>query len=189
MSILGTSSQAPNFPELRGFSGAHDSLDLASMDLSGSILPPPYPWVKAVPEASMPPLEDRAVDLFFERYVMYPCNNGSSPGFLEHLPGLFNHGGIEGRYALRWAVRAAAYAGLSNDQIGTTALATKALECYGRALAALAESLADPSRSPDDHVLMTVVVLDLFEVSLRFCSDYGKGCLAISPLRYKISTS
>jgi hypothetical protein len=80
-------------------------------------LPNPYPWAKNAPPVSKLSVEDQAVDQFFEKYVMYPCNNGSSPGFLEHLPSLFKAGKYrEGRVALRWAVRAASYASLSNDQ-------------------------------------------------------------------------
>ena len=97
---------------------------------------------------------------------MYPCNHGSSPGFLEQLPGLFGEVNSEGRLALRWAVRAAAYASLSNERDDPT-LGNNAIKCYGRALSALAESLADTNAAPDDHILMTVVVLDLFEVGSR----------------------
>ena len=96
---------------------------------------------------------------------MYPCNHGSSPGFLEHLPSLFHDIRLEGRLALRWAVRAAAYASLSNEQ-NSVEIGSKALQCYGLALSALADSLADSQVAPDDYVLMTVVVLDFFEVSL-----------------------
>lgn len=124
----------------------------------------PYPWVKNVPQASTPSGEEQAVSEFFERYVMYPCNHGSSPGFLEQLPGLFAEVKGEGRVALRWAVRAAAYASISNGRDEPT-LGNKAIQCYGRALSALAESLTDINAAPDDHILMTVVVLDLFEVS------------------------
>ena len=125
-----------------------------------------YPWVKNVPQASAPSAEDQAVSQFFEKYVMYPCNNGSSPGFLEQLPGLFGEVKSEGRLALRWAVRAVAYASLSNEREDPT-LGNNAIECYGRALSALAESLADTNAAPDDHILMTVVVLDLFEVGSK----------------------
>lgn len=64
---------------------------------------------------------------------------------------------------MRWAVRAVAYANLSSEQ-SSVALGNKALHCYGLSLSALSESLADPKRAPDDYTLMTVVVLDLFEV-------------------------
>jgi len=112
----------------------------------------------------MPSPEDQAVTQFFERYVMYPCNQGSSPGFLEHLPSLFKDCQVEGRLALRWAVRAAAYGGLSNDA-SNEELSSKALQCYGLALQALGEALADPKQAPDDYTLMTIVILDLFEVA------------------------
>jgi hypothetical protein len=118
-----------------------------------------------VPDAVAPSVEDQAVSKFFEKYVMYPCNDGSSPGFLEHLPVLFSEVKIQGRLALRWAVRAASYANLSNEQ-NSAGLGNKALQCYGLALSALAEALADTRVPPDDYTLMTVVVLDLFEVGL-----------------------
>ena len=133
----------------------------------------PYPWVKNVPQASAPSAEEQAVFQFFEKYVMYPCNHGSSPGFLEQLPGLFAEVKSKGRVALRWAVRAAAYASLSNERDDPT-VGNNAIQCYGRALSALAESLADISAAPDDHILMTVVVLDLFEV----------GSLTVLPLAH-----
>jgi len=98
---------------------------------------------------------------------MYPCNQSSSPGFLEHLPPLFREARTEGRIALRHAVRAVSYASLSNDH-GSVALAHKALHYYGLALTALAKALAEPDLQPDDYMLMTVVILDMFEVS-KFC--------------------
>jgi hypothetical protein len=79
---------------------------------------------------------------------------------------MFQEVNVNGRYALRWAVRAAAYADLSKDQDGD-ALAKKALQCYGLALTALGDSLAMPGKVPDDYDLMTVVVLDIFEASLH----------------------
>ena len=162
-----TLSQLTGIPRVRrGISGANDPSDLSPAEIPSLTLPNPYPWAKAVPEASVPSAEDRAVSQFFEKYVMYPSNHSSSPGFLEQLPGLFNEVNVEGRLALRWAVRAAAYASLSTEQ-SSAPLGKKALQCYGLALSALAESLADTRVAPDDHVLMTVVVLDLFEVSLH----------------------
>ncbi len=78
---------------------------------------------------------------------------------------MFKEVNVEGRYALRWAVRAAAYADVSKDQESNT-LASKALQCYGMALGALGESLSTSGKVPDDYDLMTVVVLDIFEVGL-----------------------
>ena len=129
------------------------------------------PWLKEVPPAHLrPPPEEEAVDQFLERYVVYPCNQSSSPGFLEHLPSMFKEVNVEGRNALRWAVQAAAYADLSRDQ-DSDALASRALQCYGMALQALGESLATPGKVPDDYDLMTVVVLDIFEVRLQSGSE------------------
>lgn len=149
----------------------HEHVSQDDLSLSGlvefSSSKTPYPWVKNVPQASAPSPEDQAVSRFFEKYVMYPCNHGSSPGFLEQLPGLFGEVNSEGRLALRWAVRAAAYASLSNER-DDPALGNNAIKCYGRALSALAESLAQTKAAPDDHILMTVVVLDLFEVGSEF---------------------
>jgi hypothetical protein len=142
---------------------ATDSSEVPNPADSSIKLSAPYPWAKATPESALPSAEDAAVEQFFEKYVMYPCNQGSSPGFLEHLPSLFREPRAEGRLALRWAVRAAAYASLSNDQ-DNTALGNKALQCYGRSLTALADALKKGEKSPDDYVLMTIVVLDMFEV-------------------------
>jgi hypothetical protein len=122
-----------------------------------------FPWAKSVPENLRPSVDEQAVESFFEKFVMYPCNQNSTPGFLEHLPIMFKDFGKEGRIALRWAVKAAAYASLSNEQQNTS-YSNKALQYYGSALSKLAESLRDPEIKPDDYVLMTIVILDLFEV-------------------------
>lgn len=124
-----------------------------------------HPWLKKLPSGMGAPVEDQAVDNFMDKYVIYPCNQTSSPGFLEHLPCMFQEVNINGRYALRWAVRAAAYADISKDQ-DSNILVRKALQCYGMALSALKDSLtATPGKIPDDYDLMTVVILDIFEAS------------------------
>ncbi|KAI0128166.1 hypothetical protein F4776DRAFT_198306 [Hypoxylon sp. NC0597] len=122
----------------------------------------PFPWAKTVLTHLRPAPEDKVVDRFMDKYVMYPCSETSSPGFLEHLPSLFKDVNVEGRFALRWAVRAAAYADLSRAQ-NNDALASKALHCYGMALSALSESLSTSNKVPDDYDLMTAVMLDIFE--------------------------
>ena len=135
---------------------------LTPEEATGIRLRNPRPWLKGLPSEIMPPAEEQAVDNFMEKYVIYPCNQTSSPGFLEHLPCMFQEVNVNGRYALRWAVRAAAYADLSKDQ-DNDMLARKALQCYGMALSALGDSLATSRKAPDDYDLMTVVVLDIFE--------------------------
>jgi hypothetical protein len=98
-----------------------------------------------------------------DKLVMHPCTETSSPGFLEHLPSMYEEGNIEGRSALRWAVEAAALADLSKRQTKHQ-LAQKALQYYGMSLGALGQSLAEPGKAPDDYDLMTIVMLDIFEV-------------------------
>ncbi|KAI1142035.1 hypothetical protein F5Y05DRAFT_402055 [Hypoxylon sp. FL0543] len=134
-----------------------DPSDLTEQEAASLNLLQPFPWAKNVPTHLRPAAEDRVVDRFMDKYVMYPCNETSSSGFLEHLPGLFRDVNIEGRFALRWAVRAAAYADLSKAQ-NNGALASKAFHCYGMALSALGESLSGPSKVPDDYDLMTAVI-------------------------------
>jgi hypothetical protein len=123
----------------------------------------PFPWAKTAPVELQPSAEDQAVERFMGDYVLYPCNETLSPGFLEHLPSLFKEANVEGRYALRLAVRAAGYADLSRDK-SDAQLASEALKLYGLSLSALAESLSMPGKAPDDYDLMTVVILDIFEV-------------------------
>ncbi|KPM42869.1 PAB-dependent poly(A)-specific ribonuclease subunit PAN2 [Neonectria ditissima] len=133
------------------------------LDASHLQLPSNLPWLKTPPsEKTLPSVEDRAVSIFMDKYVIYPCHESSSPGFLEHLPCLFKEVNVNGRHALRWAVQAAAVADLSRDQ-SPEILAPRALEYYGRALSALGNSLAEKGKIPDDYDLMTVVILDLFE--------------------------
>ncbi|KAH6668940.1 hypothetical protein B0J14DRAFT_657948 [Halenospora varia] len=141
-----------------------------NLDL-GLDLQNPYPWLKTpvLPEKKKPSAEERAVSSFFEKFVMYPCKESSSPGFLELLPCLFEEVQREGRLALRWAVKAVSYASLAAslpatiEEVEVGKVRLKANECYGRALAALGETLRDKEERVSDYTLMTVVVLDLFE--------------------------
>lgn len=108
--------------------------------------------------------EDQAVSSFLDKFVVSPCKNSSSSGFLEFLPSLFKEVNYDGRFALRWAVLAAGYASLSKD-LEDERLSEIALLHYGKALSVLGKSLVVSQIEPDDHILMTIVILDLFEVS------------------------
>lgn len=112
--------------------------------------------------------------MFMDKYVIYPCHESSSPGFLEHLPVLFQEVNVDGRHALRWAVQAAAIADLSREH-DPELLTPRALEYYGQALGALGKSLAEKGKIPDDYDLMAVVILDMFEVRapIRFKPRYS----------------
>ncbi|KAL2208374.1 hypothetical protein CC79DRAFT_567195 [Sarocladium strictum] len=110
-------------------------------------------------------LEEQITLDFMDKFVIYPCEESSTPGFLEHLPCLFREVNVKGRYALRWAVQASAFADISKSQ-NKRDFATKALEYYGNSLVALEKSLGKEGKEPDDYDLMTVVMLDIFEVRL-----------------------
>ncbi|KAI1101833.1 hypothetical protein F4804DRAFT_287701 [Jackrogersella minutella] len=156
--------------------------EIASLKLSDRL-----PWAKkTTPIPLRPSPEDEAVNLFIDKYVIYPCAETSSPGFLEHLPSLFQDVNVGGRFALRWAVRAAAYADLSKVQ-NNNALAKKALYCYGMSLNALGESISPQGKVPDDYDLMTVVMLDIFETCFiqdsTMAGSHAQGMAQILRLR------
>jgi hypothetical protein len=124
-------------------------------------------WLKTRPSKRPTSKENEAVSVFMEKYVIYPCTASSTPGFLEHLPCLFQEANVDGRCALRYAVQAASFADMSRTDASET-LVQRALEYYGLALGALGESLAEKGKVPDDYDLMTVVILDIFEAGQLF---------------------
>jgi hypothetical protein len=105
------------------------------------------------------------VAAFFDRYVMYPNSSGSAGGFLDHLPALVDEAYANGRYALFWAVQTVALADSARDRPSDASLNGQIGDCYSKALRLLRKSLGENNKEPDDYDLMTVVVLDLFEVS------------------------
>lgn len=121
------------------------------------------PWLKKDQTRKPPSVEDQVAESFMNSYVLYPCNESSSPGFLEHLPCLFKEVNVDGRHALRSAVQAAGFADASRLH-HSQEMTARALECYGQALNSLGLSLSEKGKTPDDYDLMTVVVLDIFEV-------------------------
>jgi hypothetical protein len=67
------------------------------------------------------------------------------------------------RTALRFAVRATAYADMASQE-NNLIVREAAITYYGRALEVLGSAMKD-GVEVDDYVLMNIVVLDLFEVS------------------------
>ena len=107
--------------------------------------------------------ESRATDEILWRYLNTANDHFSSVAFLQHLPCMFEEANIPGRYALRFAVQAASLADVGQAHHNEH-MKTRALECYGLCLSALAKSLRMPGKIPDDYDLMSIVILDLFEV-------------------------
>jgi hypothetical protein len=141
--------------------------------------PRPSQHVNALGDSFPQPPPEYSVESitrFFDEHVLSQCSPGSNKAFLDHLPTLYNEVNIGGRYALRYAVQAAA---LANDLQGESVsdggpVAWKSLDFYGKALSALSTSLSEKKESPpDDYDLMTVALLDLFEVSV--CGSMS-GC-------------
>ena len=126
-------------------------------------------------DITLPEEEDPTVSKFMDNYVIYPCTESSNVGFLEHLPSLFKEVNVQGRFALRYAVQAAAYGDVSRQKQSSQD-AKRAMEYYGSALASLSKSLSEKGKIPDDYDLMTVVLLDIFEVTQM------QGCFRIASL-------
>lgn len=62
------------------------------------------------------------------------------------------------------AVQAVSFASLATKEPRNVGLVQKAQQCYGSSLRALAETLGSKEERVSDYTLMTIVVLDLFEV-------------------------
>ncbi|RDW92349.1 hypothetical protein BP5796_01743 [Coleophoma crateriformis] len=121
----------------------------------------------ARPKPLSSPQDDEAISQFFSEYVVYPCTQNSTPGFLEQLPCLFEEVQHSGRIALRMAVEAVSFANIATKGPRNDDLVRKAQQCYGSSLEALANTLEKKEEQVSDYTLMTVVVLDLFEVILH----------------------
>lgn len=160
VSIASTSSPWSRRTRSRSLERASESSFTSSTSLN---LSSAFPWLKDSSSAKPLSDQDQAASLFMDKYVLFACNESSSPGFLQHLPCLFREANVEGRYALRWAVQACALADLSREHYSKD-LAGKSLESYGKALGALGQSLAEKGKTPDEYDLMAVVILDIFEV-------------------------
>ncbi|SCN67153.1 related to negative acting factor [Fusarium fujikuroi] len=168
-----SSSKSPreNYTRRRSVERASESSFSSTTPVN---LPAAFPWLKDQPKTESVSKDEQIANMFMEKYVLLPCNESSSPGFLEHLPCLFKEVNIEGRYALRFAVQACAFADLSREQ-SSEELVQRSLERYGYALSALGQSLAEKNKTPDDYDLMTVVMLDIFEVNtLHNCTHPTK---------------
>ncbi|KAI1491550.1 hypothetical protein F5X96DRAFT_678309 [Biscogniauxia mediterranea] len=108
-----------------------------------------YSALAQITAMAQPDTRSSETNMFFTRAV-----KSSSPGFLEHLPSLFQDANRRGtlspcagraRMTTRWLLRHSISINMS--------------------LSALRISLSAPGKVPDDHDFMTVVILDIFEVT------------------------
>lgn len=106
-------------------------------------------------------LENQGVMLFFKDVVMAP-HNSALGSFLSCLPTVY--GAASPSSPLRFAVAANAVTTLRACR-PSPALDAAALWHYGQTLEAMRTAMADPRRVRHDDVLMTVMLLKLFEVS------------------------
>jgi hypothetical protein len=152
----------------------------------------PTPWLKPSTTVNLSTSstgEKHIIEAFFQQYVIPPCTANSTPGFLEYLPMLFEEVAIPGRTSLRHAVRAVSYASLaaslSDHPENQNQVRRYADTYYGHALQSLGEMLASEKdeEKVSDYALMTIVVLDLFEVRLLLRTLY-KSVLLILKRQY-----
>jgi len=140
----------------------------ASTKTSDSDLQWQYLWLNERALAEIPgPLkrdpETRAVDRFFVSWILYPHNDGVSPGHLHDLPMLYLSAPRES--VLWYAVRAVAFADMRGARVENIPFYIKARQQYGAALLHLREIAHSEQRLANDRVLAAILLIDSFEVT------------------------
>lgn len=126
------------------------------------------PWLNAraiqsVPSPIQHELEARARDIFYAEWIAYPHGCGENPGYLELLPGM--EARASPHSALGLAVDAFALANIHHFQVSSCSLRQLARAKYGAALSAIRKAVVSGSFGVDDSMLMTLLIIDMFEVS------------------------
>lgn len=133
--------------------------------------PPDYGWLNALalrnlPEALKRDVDSRAVDRFFLDWILYPGNDGFSPGHMYTLPQLYHTAQIG---SLLWhAVRAIAFADVAQarDSDGRS-FAVEARRSYGEALLCMRNSVMDEDELIADSSFAALILIDCFEVQRK----------------------
>ncbi|KAF2159673.1 hypothetical protein M409DRAFT_37879, partial [Zasmidium cellare ATCC 36951] len=136
-----------------------------------------YPWLNELARSEIPPslynsLEQRAIDRFFLDWVLYPCNRGSSPGYMKELPRLYESADED--CVLRRAVEAMAFAA-QKDRKGSDGVifSTKAQNQYGAALARMQTKITSGEGGfADDGTLAGLLLIENFEMMYLARSGY-----------------
>jgi hypothetical protein len=120
-----------------------------------------------IPYSISSTIEEQATSFFFKTYVT--ARSPSSAGHLNFLPLMY--GQAQEDEALRIVVKSIGMAGLSiatkNPQ-----LMTAPKKNYVSALRLANIALSSRLKSTNDHTLMTVLLLGLYEVRLVLCSSF-----------------
>lgn len=104
----------------------------------------------------------------FVHHFVEPPSPAGLPGYLEFLPAMLN----SADKSLQTSLLATSLAALANIS-GMQQLHTESRIQYGRALRSLQSSLRDKSISTDDHTLVSIMLLQKYEVS---------GCVSVATL-------
>lgn len=125
---------------------------------SGPIISP------QVPGGLYLPMEETVTALFFNSYIYTPRDPLIRPGSMEFLPQLY--GAAPFGSALRMSSLAVAYFGVA-AWTRQESLLRSAQQCFGKALSLTRLALQGNIEQNYDDILMTLMLLYIFEVSIR----------------------
>jgi hypothetical protein len=121
-----------------------------------------------------PSLDEQAASYVFHNYVSEDNEKASSKGFFDYLPALYRRSQPES--ILADAVTALGLVGIANST-RDSALLNKAVLKYGAIARAVSERLGVVKLAKQDDILISVLLLGLFEVSLIFSKELGTSLL------------
>lgn len=124
-------------------------------------------------------LDTRAIDRLFADWVLFPGNDGLSPGHMHTIPALY-HDAVLG--SVLWhSVRALAFANIYRARDGDgLSFRIKARRSYGEALRQLRHVVQNEERLNDDRSLAALLLIDCFEsMYLRHSTALGPHSQAI----------
>jgi hypothetical protein len=117
-----------------------------------------------------PSVEEQAASYVFHNYVSEDNEKTSSKGFFDYLPAFYRRS--QPGSILADAVTALGLVGIANST-RDSALLNKAVLKYGATARAVSDRLGVVELAKQDDILISVLLLGLFEVSLIFSKGVG----------------
>lgn len=117
-----------------------------------------------------PSLEEQAASYVFHNYVSEDNEKAPSKGFFDYLPALYRRS--QPGSILADAVTALGLVGIANST-RDSALLNKAVLKYGATARAVSDRLGVIELAKQDDILISVLLLGLFEVSVIFSKAVG----------------